>query len=405
MPSWLPENNTPLPQDPIERSLKKINDLLLISGGGGGPHTHDAADIVSGTLATVRLGSGVADATTFLRGDQTWAVPASGGAPVGAQYLVLATDATLTAERVLTGTTDQVILTDAGAGSTLTLSLPQSIATTSTPQFTRLGLGAAADANHTLLLSGGTITTDKHLLDAAVTWNDAGVTFTAIKLAVTSTLSAASSLLIDLQVGGVPKMSVDKAGVYLSRVSNTSFEGAKMFPLLASDSSGIFAFCRSDQTTGVAGIGHSGLYLSSSNSLRWTSGSAVSNAPDIFLFRDAANTLALRNTTTAQKLRVYNTFTTVTTSGEWFAVDWATTANVCNLWTVKGSSAGTARNLGLGTDGTQRWSIHATTGLLAAASGVELQLGNAAVAGATTPTHSVTLRDSTGTLYRVPCLV
>jgi len=35
-------------------------------------HTHAAADIASGTIATGRLGSGTANSTTFLRGDQTW---------------------------------------------------------------------------------------------------------------------------------------------------------------------------------------------------------------------------------------------------------------------------------------------------------------------------------------------
>jgi hypothetical protein len=38
-------------------------------------HGHAASDITSGTIATARLGSGVADSTTFLRGDQTYATP------------------------------------------------------------------------------------------------------------------------------------------------------------------------------------------------------------------------------------------------------------------------------------------------------------------------------------------
>lgn len=41
-------------------------------------HNHDAAAITSGTIATARLGSGTANSTTYLRGDQTWATISAG---------------------------------------------------------------------------------------------------------------------------------------------------------------------------------------------------------------------------------------------------------------------------------------------------------------------------------------
>mgnify|MGYP003654145576 CR=1 FL=1 len=49
-----------------------------------------------------------------------------------------------------------------------------------------------------------------YIYDIADTWNASGTTFTAIKMNVTDTASAAGSLLMDLQVGGVSQFSVSK---------------------------------------------------------------------------------------------------------------------------------------------------------------------------------------------------
>ncbi len=65
----------------INQSLLSIDWSQLLSIPATFPpsaHTHAAPDIVSGTIATARLGSGTANSTTFLRGDQTWATIVAG---------------------------------------------------------------------------------------------------------------------------------------------------------------------------------------------------------------------------------------------------------------------------------------------------------------------------------------
>lgn len=64
----------------------------------------------------------------------------SAGAPEDAAYVTLSTDATLTNERVLTGTANQVIVTDNGAGTTVVLSTPQDLHTGASPEFAGMTL-------------------------------------------------------------------------------------------------------------------------------------------------------------------------------------------------------------------------------------------------------------------------
>ncbi len=104
-------------------------------------------------------------------------------------------------------------------GTTTTSSL--SLGTGDTPQFLRLGLGAAADANHSLFISQGTITSDKHAIDATATWNSAVVMY-GIKLNVTDTASDSASLLIDLQKAGVSQFKVTKSGALTTTGQITS---------------------------------------------------------------------------------------------------------------------------------------------------------------------------------------
>ena len=66
----------------------------------------------------------------------------------------------------------------------------------------------------------------------------------------------------------------------------------------------------------------SNMQMSSGVSLNWASGTAGSTSADLQLFRDAANTLAQRNSTNAQTFRLYNTYTDAS-NYERLGVNWA----------------------------------------------------------------------------------
>lgn len=140
---------------------------------------------ITGTLGVANGGTGQ---TTYTNG----------------QLLIGNTTGNTLAKATLTGTTNQVVVTN-GAGS-ITLSLPQNIATTSTPQFARMGVGVAASAAaNAMLCVGGNPTTFTGANYAAVVDATSGG---AIVLAKDSTnystiqYSAASSAFAFLTVEG-----------------------------------------------------------------------------------------------------------------------------------------------------------------------------------------------------------
>jgi hypothetical protein len=143
------------------------------------------------------------------------------------------------------------------------------------------------------LLNSGTLATSAPVT-ISQTWNDAAVAFTAFKVNATSTNSAAGSLLLDLQVGGVSKFNVDKvgnitipAGSFIGNaVTALALGGGNFYPQGTSGAT---------STLGTVGAPFFGIWLGASSQ-------------SAFLTSDSLNTLALRNSTAPQTFRVYNTY-------------------------------------------------------------------------------------------------
>ena len=151
------------------------------------------------------------------------------------------------------------------------------------------------------LLNSGTLLTSAPVT-ISQTWNDAAVAFTALKVNATSTNSAAASLLLDLQVGGVGQFAVNKTGkVFFGGSSVTFIEGITNTQINLGNTVG-----------GLFSVNYpSGASVPDTYFYGWSSTGDSKGAVDTKLFRDSAsgNTLALRNSTAAQTFNVYGTYT------------------------------------------------------------------------------------------------
>ena len=162
-----------------------------------------------------------------------------------------------------------------------------------------------------------------NIYEMAQTWNNGAVAFTAIGMNVTDTASDAASLLMDLQVGGASKFSVNKAG----KVSTAGY-----FEASRGTSTGYYLFgsvFASQDTSNNRAIYLNGGQILGRTSAFYGGRLLIQSADHVVSIGDGAN---------AQTFNIYNTYTDASNYERGF-MKW--NSNVLEIGT---ESAGTGTN-------------------------------------------------------------
>ena len=204
--------------------------------------------------------------------------------------------------------------------------------------------GASTVITPTSAVTLGLASGDEAALTLDYTTNKLAGNDTGLLINQTDTLSNGTSKLLDLQVGGVSKFSVDDTG-------GLSFPGSSTYQQVIKFSNTYPGYLRADGAASVKSITNeiggnfllnsTGLKLGGSAVLSFTQNSAISYAADLELHRDAPNTLGQRNGVNAQTYNLYNTYTDAS-NYERLAIRWS--SNDCLIQTQQ-AGTGASRQM------------------------------------------------------------
>ena len=269
-----------------------------------------------------------------------------------------------------------------GGGATIDLTAPPTSIGTTTPVAVNSTIFTALPANNTsaFVASGSSLTgaNAQSLVNLSQTWNTTG-TPTAIFANITDTASNAASLLMDLQVGGFSRFKIAKAGNF---DTGGTVDFSRVNAITASTQGYLFLYqIGSSFAEAAVSVYSNGLKSRSDLSIGWNSTTNHNNNADLTLYRDAANTLAQRNSTNNQTSRLYKSFTD---ASNYTRAAWQFDANGVQ---IAGESAGT---------GDANIDITFTpkgTG--------NVRFGTHAAVAAEVITGYITIKDSSGTLRKL----
>jgi hypothetical protein len=314
------------------------------SGSSGGSQVNSDWNSTSGVSQILNKPSLFSGAYSALTGIPSTFAPSAHTHPA-TDVTGLATVATTGAYSSLTGLPSLSAVATSGSASDLSTGTLANARLSSTVSLDNIdnnftaGQTITAAANTSALTASYSVTgaNTTPLLNLTGTWNTTGVA-QGILLNITDTASNATSKLLDLQVGGTSKASIKKDGT----LTIPSFTYNQASLLLG-------------PSNGLSSNGSNTYIIASGGAMsRFESGGVVTggyfafanganSADDIYLYRDAANTLAQRNGTNAQTFRLYNTFTD-SSNYERGVFDWTTNTNALTIGTQK-AGTGTARRL------------------------------------------------------------
>lgn len=295
----------------IKATLKSYFDTLYPSGSGTSSGTNTGDQNLFGTIAVSGQSNVVADSTS------------------DTLTLVAGTNVTITTD----AGTDSITISASGGGGGTPGGSDGQVQYNNGGSFGGMSGTTWDDTNLTLTVASATQTANNPVLDLSQTWNNGAVSFEGIKLDVTDTASASGSALLDLHVGGSSMFKVGKDGTITVDGDDTGTIGYRsdIDMLLLGDvgfGSGVVGVC-----SGNSGF-PLGVFMKAQAALAWTFDIPASTV-DLALYRDAAATLAQRDGTNAQTVRVYETYTNAS-NYERLSISAASGTNV-----IKPEAAGT----------------------------------------------------------------
>jgi len=158
----------------------------------------------------------------------------------------------------------------------------------------------------------GTITTSLPAIDATQTWNASGTAFTGLKFNATDTASAAGSLLMDLQVGGVSRFRVGKTSTTVA--NQFTLDGGGQGTSSLTIGGGRLVVSGGFDANGSITFGSGWCSLSGGNSTGLTLAQLANGTGTFVLQPNSSGIVEQRTGTNAQTFRLYGTFTDASNS-------------------------------------------------------------------------------------------